>query len=393
MDVLRRLRAVAGADVVLAALADEPGVHVVGGALRDALLGRPVRELDLVVEGDALAVARRAARRVGGTLTIHERFGTATIRTGGFAFDLAGARRERYERPGALPVVELGATLREDLGRRDFSVNAIALRLADGAIEAWPGAREDLRAGLLRVLHERSFVDDPTRMLRLARYAARLGFVPAPRTAALVEPGLLATVSGERAGRELRLALREPQPAALLALERLGLGRELLGPAFTVPAAVVERLGAGPLALAACLTAAPPSTLARRLDELGFTAPERKLIVAAAGAQERLRASLAAIAPDRGAASGADVALWRVVHDAPPEAIELLAAGDGAAAAAARRWRDDVSRRGLAIGGADLVAAGLRGAEVGAALERATVAMLAGVAPDREAQLAAALAR
>ena len=104
-------------------------MHVVGGAVRDALLGRVPRELDLVVEGDAVAVARRAAERVGGTLTVHERFGTATVRTGEFAFDLATARRERYPRPGALPEVELGATIAEDLARRDFSVNAMAVSL------------------------------------------------------------------------------------------------------------------------------------------------------------------------------------------------------------------------------------------------------------------------
>ena len=165
-------------------------MHVVGGAVRDALLGRVPRELDLVVEGDAVAVARRAAERVGGTLTVHERFGTATVRTGEFAFDLATARRERYPRPGALPEVELGATIAEDLARRDFSVNAMAVSLRDGARTDWPGAREDLDHGVLRVLHDRSFADDPTRMLRLVRYAARLGFAPDPRTAALVDPAL-----------------------------------------------------------------------------------------------------------------------------------------------------------------------------------------------------------
>src|SRR5690349_11426175 len=204
------LRAAPGADIVLTAVAGEPGVHVVGGAVRDALRGQVPRELDLVVEGDAVSVARRAAERVGGRLTVHERFGAATVRTGDFAFDLAGARRETYERPGALPTVQLGATIAEDLARRDFTVNAIAVSLSTGDITEWPAAREDLDAGVLRVLHDRSFIDDPTRMLRLVRYAARLDFTADPLTEALIDPGLLDTVSGDRAGNELRLALNEP---------------------------------------------------------------------------------------------------------------------------------------------------------------------------------------
>ena len=275
---------------MLAAVAGEPGVHVVGGAVRDALRGQVPRELDLVVEGDAVPVARRAAERAGGTLTVHERFGTATIRTGEFAFDLASARRERYPRPGALPEVELGATIEEDLARRDFSVNAMAVAVLDGTRTDWPGAREDLDNGVLRVLHERSFVDDPTRMLRLVRYAARLEFAPDPGTEALIDPSLCATVTGDRLGNELRLALREP-PAALGLLERYGLGRALLGEGFEVTW-LAERAGPGLLALAACCTAIPREELAARLDHLGFMGSDRDVIVAAAGGFEPLHGSL-----------------------------------------------------------------------------------------------------
>src|ERR1700742_3656139 len=149
------LRAAPGAEVVFAPA--EPGLYVVGGAVRDAFLGRVPRELDLVVEGDAVALARRAAARVGGTLTVHERFGTATVQTEGFSFDVASARRETYARPGALPDVELGATIREDLARRDFTINAMAIGLFDGEVVEWDGARADLDAGVLRVLHDGSF--------------------------------------------------------------------------------------------------------------------------------------------------------------------------------------------------------------------------------------------
>src|SRR5215217_1055572 len=151
VDALARL----GRPPAVAALAEEDAVYVVGGAVRDVLLGRPPRELDFVVEGDAPAVARRAAQRLGGRVTVHDRFGTATVEAPDATFDLAGARRERYARPGALPEVELGASIRQDLDRRDFTVNAIALRLADGELIFHPGAREDLDAGVLRVLHDR----------------------------------------------------------------------------------------------------------------------------------------------------------------------------------------------------------------------------------------------
>ena len=151
-------------------------------------------------------------------------------------FDLAGARRERYERPGALPDVELGASLRDDLARRDFTVNAIALHLADGGLVSGPAAVEDLAPAACGCCTTRSFRDDPTRLLRLARYAARLGFEPEPRTDGLaaeaVADGALETVTGPRLGAELRLLLGEPQPAALAALERHGLGRRRAGAAL-----------------------------------------------------------------------------------------------------------------------------------------------------------------
>jgi len=366
VDLLDRL----GSFPAVAALHGEDAVYVVGGAVRDLLLGRAPHELDFVVEGDALPVARRAAERAGGRVTTHERFGTATVSTPEATFDLAGARRERYERPGALPDVELGASLREDLERRDFTVNAIALHLTDGQLVLPPGADEDLRAGRLRVLHDRSFEDDPTRLLRLARYAARLGFEPEERTdrlaAEAIAGGALDTVTGSRLGAELRLLLREPQPAALMALERHGLGRALLGDAFDPDErriAAAHELGGGLAALAASLREPVD------LDRLAFPAPERDAVTRAAGAEP---------APD----GASDVELWRRFRREPPEV---------AAVAGARRWLDDVQHRRLAIDGNDLVAAGLEGPAVGAALDAATEAMLDGRAPGREEQLAAAL--
>jgi tRNA nucleotidyltransferase (CCA-adding enzyme) len=377
--VLQRLRS-----PVLEALAGEPGVWVVGGAVRDALLGREPRELDLVVEGDAVALARR----IGVPRAVHERFGTATID----GADFATARRERYARPGALPDVQLGATIEQDLARRDFSVHALAVRLADGEGAAWPGALEDLERGLLRVLHERSFLDDPTRLLRLARYAARLGFAADPVTDVLAAEAVAArapaTVSGPRAGAEVRLALeREPLPAVLRALARHGLGTAVVHPAFDpdrvplddVLAAVPPGAHPGLAALGATLLGADGVPAA--LDRLGFPAPERDAVAAAAAAAplaERLRAA------------GTPSAVADAVRHQPPEALAVAAAlGAGEPV---RRWLADWRHRRPAITGEDLLAAGVSGPAVGIGLRAAAAALLDGRAPDRDRQLEIALA-
>jgi tRNA nucleotidyltransferase (CCA-adding enzyme) len=159
--------------------------YAVGGFVRDALLGRPALDVDLVVVGDGVAFADRLALEVGGRLTVHAGFGTASIEmTQPFdgavlgRVDVATARRERYEAPGALPRVS-AAPLAEDLERRDFSVNAMAIALdpaAFGRLVDPVGGAQDLARRRLRVLHPLSFVEDPTRIFRAARYAARLGF-------------------------------------------------------------------------------------------------------------------------------------------------------------------------------------------------------------------------
>jgi tRNA nucleotidyltransferase (CCA-adding enzyme) len=388
----------------VAAVADEPGVWIVGGAVRDALRGGDPHEVDLVVVGDAVAVARRAAARLGGQVLTHERFGTATVRAGALDFDLATAREETYPRPGALPEVRPAATIEADLGRRDFGVNAIAVDVALEREAAWPGAREDLDAGVLRVLHDGSFLDDPTRLLRMARYAGRLGFEPEPGTAALAEAavagGALTTVSGERLGAELRLLAREPQPAALEALARFGLGAALL-PGFRFDAALVRRaLALAPpdaradlIGLGAVLSEPAPggptrdstgthaagSSIEARLDALGFPAAERRILAACARSPTLAASLRATMRPSE---------VRRVVQREPVEAVALAAARG---AGAAERWLTEWRHLQPEITGTDLLAAGLSGPAIGAGLEAATAALLDGEAPDREAQLAVAL--
>ena len=214
-DLRDTLRAMPCGAALLDAAPPGGGVHLVGGAVRDLLRGVTPAELDVAVEGDTTALLTA----LGGLPLRHERFGTATVQSGACRIDVAMTRAERYASPGALPEVR-PAGLAEDLGRRDFTVNAIALDLGDGRLREAPGAQDDLRAGLLRVLHDRSFVDDPTRLWRLARYRARLGFEVEPSTRELareaVAAGALATVSSTRIGNELRLALAEPDPVAAL---------------------------------------------------------------------------------------------------------------------------------------------------------------------------------
>jgi tRNA nucleotidyltransferase (CCA-adding enzyme) len=384
-DLLERLREVPGAEELFDALEDVPGVWVVGGAVRDALLGRDPRDLDLVVEGDAAEVARR----LGEEPLLHERFGTATANG---AVNLAAARRERYEQPGALPEVELGAPIAEDLARRDFTVNAIAVRLADAELQAAPGALEDLAGRRLRVLHDGSFLDDPTRLLRLVRYAARLRFQIEQATRELafaaVEGNALATVTPSRLGNELRLLLEEPQPAAMCGLEAFGIGPRML-PGFNVDPDLVERAqrltpadGRPDLvALAAtCLDASAPD-LAGRLDACEFPARERDTVTAAATRARHLAPVL------RGMEDAS--AIWALLRRELPETVAL--AGALGAPEQAKRWLDDLRHAKLAISGDDLLAAGLEGPAIGRGLDAATAAMLDG-ATGREAQLAAALA-
>jgi tRNA nucleotidyltransferase/poly(A) polymerase len=198
-------------------------VFVVGGFVRDLLLARPPRDVDLLVEGDGVAFARRLAEEVGGHLRVHSGFCTASIEgvtdVEGTAFgriDVASARREHYPAPGALPVVS-GACVDEDLRRRDFSVNAMAMALSPAAFGRLLdplGGRLDLERRRLRPLSPLSFVEDPTRIFRAARYAVGLGFrLDSMGRQALrlaLEVGVYPALSGERLRAELELLAREP---------------------------------------------------------------------------------------------------------------------------------------------------------------------------------------
>ncbi len=192
------------------AAADEAGVElwVVGGALRDCAAGRPPGDLDLAVASDDPATAERIARLVvdrcgGGEVTHEPRFGTASATVEAARLEIATLRTEHYARPGALPEVRLGASIEGDLLRRDFTVNALALAVAGprrGELLDPLGGLDDLAARRLRALHERSFVDDATRLWRGARYAAALDLRPERATAQWIAEGhrWLAQIAGAR---------------------------------------------------------------------------------------------------------------------------------------------------------------------------------------------------
>ncbi len=359
-EVAERLAALPGIASVTDAAEGAP-VFAVGGVVRDLLLGLPpeeIRNLDLVVEGDAVAIARR----LDAAAVAHDRFGTATAVVDGIEIDVAAARTETYPQPGALPEVS-PATLAEDLDRRDFTINAIALPLGGTDLVDPLGGRDDLVAGVMRVLHEGSFVDDPTRALRAARYAARLGFELDPETAGLVRASDLGTVSGDRVDAELRLIAAEPKPR--IAFELLNTWRLVSLPEGSgdLIDAVVELAAAAPW---------------RQLD-----VREDAVLGAARVPNDRVRA-LAAARPERASEA------VRTASGHTGEEL-LLARALGA------EWLDRylAEWRGVAleVTGDELLAEGIpEGPAIGRGLDAALARKLDGEISGRDEELATALA-
>jgi len=366
----------------------EGRVSAVGGVVRDALLGRPGgADVDLVVEGDALALAARLGRALGVRVQAHPRFGTATLELphGEGHLDVITARRERYPHPGALPEVEPG-TLGDDLARRDVTVNAMALRLSGpgtGDLVDPHGGERDLRRGVVRALRAGAFAEDPSRVVRAARYAGRLGFRLDPGTGAEargVAPGL--RWASSRVAEELRRLLEEddPVPGLVLLAE---LGAPGVRPAPGAAVAALDRAAATP--------GAPD--LPRWALRLSAALDPAARAQAALPGWARAVAAEADAGPDladRVRAAGAPSAVDALLRPAPPAAaVAALAAGAGAVAGWWARGRDVR----LAIDGSDLVRAGVRpGPAIGRALAAARAAVVDGRAEDREAQLALALA-
>jgi tRNA nucleotidyltransferase (CCA-adding enzyme) len=395
---------------------DRQDVALVGGAVRDLLLGGTPRELDVVVApGESAKLASELASRLPGNdarmpeVELHERFGTAVVKWIYGRIDIAARRAESYPRPGALPEVRPGSAA-EDLARRDFTVNAIAVALGGaraGELQAVEHALEDLAAGHLRVVHERSFLDDPIRLLRLARYRGRLRFNVEPDTARLAQSalaaGALGTVSGARVAAELWLATEEGVPgAAFTSMDELGVLE-----ALSLPSPFDERLlldasrllppdGVHDVLEMAVLfhPAGEPSDAARRtaaelMDSFEFFAETREKVLAGAFDSPSLAAGLErAERPSQ---------LHALLAGRPVEAIAIAGAiaarRSPEAAERATAWLAELRHVKLAIGGDELIAAGVpEGPEVGRRLARTLERKLDGeLDGGREAELAAAL--
>lgn len=235
----------------LGEIADGAGlnVYIVGGFVRDLLMNHRNLDIDLVVEGQGGELARAVVGPLGGRLTHHEKFGTSVvILPDGFRIDIASARTEFYEHPAALPQVELGS-IRQDLFRRDFTINAMAVSLNKtnfGDLLDYFGGEEDISERKVRVLHELSFIDDPTRIFRAVRFEQRYGFQMSTETEELVKSAvrmeLIGRLTGVRIRDELIALLNEPAPwQALKRLDELGVLASL-NKKLTVDQAAENRL-------------------------------------------------------------------------------------------------------------------------------------------------------
>jgi tRNA nucleotidyltransferase (CCA-adding enzyme) len=391
LNVGRELSGLARLAPVLEAL---PGpAYLVGGTVRDLLLGHPARfDFDVVVIGDGETFALQLGERLGGRVTTHGRFGTATVYYGdGAHVDVATARTETYAAPAALPDVAPAISIEADLARRDFTINALAVSLPDGELVDPFEGRLHLADRIVRVLHEHSFVDDPTRILRAVRYEARLRFRMDPKTETLALLAIpeLARPSGARVREELISLLEEDEAAtALQRLHDLGVDKALhpqlsfeergllatlreLATRYHLPRA---RWELGVLAIA------PPQGW---LDTLNVPRVVAARVDAATGEAAGLRARL-----QEGASLSPAQAVEEIERTGPDTPLLALAQEDiGLLRSYFEQWRNVR----LELTGDDLAALGLgESPRVGEVLAELRRRKLDGRLDDRAAELAAA---
>lgn len=370
--------------------------YLVGGPVRDLLLGRHAIDVDLTLEEGGSTLARALAKRIDGRVRSFPQFLTYKVTAEGLPeIDITTARKERYRQPGALPAVTAGR-LKDDLLRRDFSMNAVALDLFDGKMHDPAHGAQDIRDRVVRVLHERSFLDDPTRIFRAIRLAIRLGFDIHPETAKYMREALdanaLATVSRERLWRELFLAMDEEQAHAVLAaLAGEGVLDVLFGARKSENLLdhlqrVHAQLASNPdldryVVYTGVLLHGDASPV--DFEGSGFSQKRARAVVEIANEVPRFEESLAQ-APE-------DMQRFRLYRSVSPEMLAVIAAERPAEAPLIARWREFEEFK-LPLRGNDLEVPG--GPHVAQALEQTREAVWNGdVAPEDARTYARQVAR
>jgi tRNA nucleotidyltransferase (CCA-adding enzyme) len=387
-------------DAIVAVSEGHEGVYLVGGSVRDILLDEPNFDVDVVVEGDAIALARALADGLGGRVRAHKQFGTAVVLYGeDERVDVVTARSESYHAPAVLPTVVPGS-IDDDLHRRDFTINAMAVSLKGenlGRLVDPFGGREDLEAGRIRILHDKSFIDDPTRILRAIRYEDRYGFRMDDDTVRLarecIETGHVGSLSGARLRDELEALLEEGDVShAIPRLAELGAQREIHPQVVADDEAVrlFDRLRelnqryelgipAWRLGFEALARKLPPPEIEEWLDGLKIRRPDAQLIEHAIVEGPKIAGDLAG--------TPADVVAVAEPHepDAPLFALALTDAPE------LYEYFDRLRAIRLEISGADLVELGLgESPRVGEILAEVRRRKLNGELSGREAELEAA---
>jgi tRNA nucleotidyltransferase (CCA-adding enzyme) len=381
------------------------GVYLVGGAVRDVLMGEPNFDVDIAVEGDGIALGKALARALGGRVVPHEKFGTAIVLYGDRGrVDVATSRTEFYDYPAALPTVEQ-ASIRQDLYRRDFTVNAMAVSLKGedfGRLVDYFGGHRDLADGIVRVLHNLSFIDDPTRIFRAIRYETRYGFRMDAHTFALakacVEMELVGELSSARLRDELQALLSEERVGdSVRRLAELGIDRavhphlaadgeavRLIEDVDAVRAAYAPEAPAWRLRLAVLARRLSSSEVLEWAERLKLRRRDAERIADAVTVAPRLR-ELAADTKE-------PAALWaRVAPHDPDGALLALAASKGRARKRLERYFQDLRDVQLEISGGDLAELGLgESPRVGAVLEELLRRKLNGELEGRAAEIEAA---
>ena len=384
------------------------GVYLVGGAVRDLLLGEPSFDVDVAVEGDGIAFGESLAAALGGRVVPHSKFGTAIVLHGGARVDVATARTEFYDYPAALPTVEQ-ASIRQDLYRRDFTINALAVSLKGddfGRLVDFFGGLRDLEEGVVRVLHNLSFIDDPTRIFRAIRYENRYGFRLDAHTLALaracVEMNLVGELSSSRLRDELVAVLLEERiDGALRRMHELGI-ESVVHPRLLADEEAVRLIGEVDAVRALYAPDAPAwrlrlGVLARRLTATEVLEWSERLKLRRRDA-ERL-ADAVAVAPrlrQLVAETDQPADIRRLVEPHDPDGALLALAGVGADPSCGGRTQlvryfEELRTVRLEISGGDLAELGVgESPRVGAILEEILRRKLNGELDGRAAELEAA---